>query len=239
MIAGAGSGGGAGLQRRERILLVEDESAIRELVAFHLEEAGYETLQAASGERGLALALSEEPALVLLDLMLPGLDGSEMLRRLRRESRVPVIMVTARGEEADRVRGLELGADDYVVKPFSPRELVARVRAVLRRAAGDAEELALGPLRLDLLGHRCFVRDSEVALTLTEFGLLQALMEHPGQVLSREKLLERVWGYDYYGDARTVDVHVRHLREKIEENPSEPQFVETVRGVGYRFGRPG
>lgn len=227
------------MQRRERILLVEDESAIRELVAFHLEEAGYEALQADSGERGLSVALSEEPALVLLDLMLPGLDGSEVLRRLRRESRVPVIMLTARGAEADRVRGLELGADDYIVKPFSPAELVARVRAVLRRAGGDAQEIAVGPLRLDLLGHRCFVRDREVALTLTEFGLLQALMEHPGQVLSRDRLLERVWGYDFYGDARTVDVHVRHLREKIEENASEPQFVETVRGVGYRFGRSG
>lgn len=227
------------MQRRERILLVEDESAIRELVAFHLEEAGYEALQAETGEEGLAMALRDEPALVILDLMLPGLDGSEVLRRMRRESRVPVVMLTARGEEADRVRGLELGADDYMVKPFSPRELVARVRAVLRRTSADTEEIASGPVRLDLLGHRCFVDGGEVSLTLTEFGLLHALMEHPGQVLTREKLLERVWGYDFYGDARTVDVHVRHLREKIEENPSEPLLVETVRGVGYRFGRAG
>lgn len=222
-----------------RILVVEDEGAIRELVAFHLEEAGYEVLQAATGEEGLALALSQDPQLLVLDLMLPGLDGTDVLRQLRRESRVPVVMLTARGEEADRVRGLELGADDYIVKPFSPRELVLRIRAVLRRSGSDTERIEHGGVVLDLLSHRCFVGEREVPLTLTEFGLLRALLEHPGQVLTRERLLERVWGFDFYGDARTVDVHIRHLREKIELNPSEPQLVETVRGVGYRFGRAG
>ncbi len=221
--------------RRDRVLVVEDEDAIRELVAFHLESEGFTVLQAPDGEQGVALARSEEVQLVVLDLMLPKLDGVAVLREIRRQSRVPVIMLTARTEEADRVRGLELGADDYMGKPFSPRELVTRVKAVLRRTEPPIDRLSAGGVTLDLTAHRCYVEDREVSLTLTEFGLLQSLMERPGQVLTREVLLEKVWGYDFYGDARTVDVHVRHLREKVEAEPSQPHLVETVRGVGYRF----
>ncbi len=223
------------MARQGTVLIVEDEEAIRDLVAFHLESAGFQVLQAADGEEGLRLALETSPDLVLLDLMLPILDGVSMLRALRRQSRVPVIMLTARTEEADRVRGLELGADDYVGKPFSPRELVARVKAVLRRTDPPTEHLAAGGVEIDVAAHRCYVDGRERELTLTEFGLLQALMERPGQVLTREMLLEKVWGYDYYGDARTVDVHVRHLREKVEAEPSHPRLIATVRGVGYRF----
>ena len=221
--------------RQGTVLIVEDEEAIRDLVAFHLETAGFQVIQAEDGEDGLRQALDAAPDLVLLDLMLPRLDGVALLRALRRQSRVPVIMLTARTEEADRVRGLELGADDYVGKPFSPRELVARVKAVLRRTDPPTERLAAGDVEIDLAAHRCYVQGRERELTLTEFGLLQALMERPGQVLTREMLLEKVWGYDYYGDARTVDVHVRHLREKVEAEPSRPRLIETVRGVGYRF----
>jgi phosphate regulon transcriptional regulator PhoB len=221
--------------RQGTVLIVEDEEAIRDLVAFHLETAGFQVIQAEDGEEGLRQALDEAPDLVLLDLMLPRLDGVALLRALRRLSRVPVIMLTARTEEADRVRGLELGADDYVGKPFSPRELVARVKAVLRRTDPPTDRLAAGGVEIDLQAHRCYVQGRERELTLTEFGLLQTLMERPGQVLTREMLLEKVWGYDYYGDARTVDVHVRHLREKVEAEPSRPRLIETVRGVGYRF----
>ncbi len=223
--------------RRDRVLVVEDEEAIRELVAFHLEEAGFTVVQAVDGEQAIALAREEELQLAVLDLMLPKVDGVAVLRELRKLGRLPVIMLTARTEEADRVRGLELGADDYMGKPFSPRELVARVKAVLRRSEPDAESISAGGVTLDLAAHRCYVAEREVALTLTEFGLLRALMERPGQVLTREILLQRVWGYDFYGDARTVDVHVRHLREKVEEEPSRPRLVETVRGVGYRFAQ--
>jgi len=227
--------GGISVGRHDQVLVVEDEDAIRELVAYHLEAAGFTALQAADGEEALRIARAETPQLIVLDLMLPKLDGVSVLRELRRDSRVPVIMLTARTEEADRIRGLELGADDYIGKPFSPRELVARVKAVLRRTEPPVERIVVGPVELDLTAHRCFVQGREVVLTLTEFGLLRALMDRPGQVLTRELLLEKVWGYDFYGDARTVDVHVRHLREKVEEEPSQPQFVETVRGVGYRF----
>ena len=223
------------MARQGSVLIVEDEEAIRDLVAFHLEAAGFQVRQASDGVDGLRLALEEPPDLLLLDLMLPGLDGVALLRALRRESRVPVIMLTARTEEADRVRGLELGADDYVGKPFSPRELVARVKAVLRRTDPPIERLAAGGVEIDLSAHRCFVDGVERELTLTEFGILRTLMERPGQVLTRELLLEKVWGFDYYGDARTVDVHMRHLREKVEAEPSRPRLIETVRGVGYRF----
>ena len=223
------------MARQGSVLIVEDEEAIRDLVAFHLEAAGFQVRQASDGVEGLRQALEEPPDLLLLDLMLPGLDGVALLRALRRESRVPVIMLTARTEEVDRVQGLELGADDYVGKPFSPRELVARVKAVLRRTDPPIERLAAGGVEIDLPAHRCFVEGSERELTLTEFGILRMLMERPGQVLTREMLLEKVWGFDYYGDARTVDVHVRHLREKVEAEPSRPRLIETVRGVGYRF----
>jgi len=223
------------LARPPAVLIVEDEAAIRELVAFHLETAGFAVRQAGDGEQGLASALSDPPDLIVLDLMLPGMDGVALLQSLRKVSRVPVVMLTARAEEADRVRGLELGADDYVAKPFSPRELVARIRAVLRRAEPQSDHLSAGGVELDVTAHRCFVGGRERELTLTEFGILHTLMERPGQVLTREMLLEKVWGYDYFGDARTVDVHVRHLREKVEAEPSQPRLIETVRGVGYRF----
>lgn len=258
----------------ETILVVEDEPAILELISFNLTKSGYEVVQAGDGEAALQLAREVGPDLVILDLMLPGLDGLEVCREIRHKSWVPIIMVTARREEVDRVVGLELGADDYITKPFSPRELIARVRAQLRRAsvagaagraggeeragAADsrpfsgirreseqavstregvdaAEIISSGELIVDLGKHRVSAGGREVDLTPTEFELLRILASNPGQAFTREILLDKVWGMDFYGDQRTVDVHVRHLREKIEEDPARPRYIETVRGVGYRF----
>ncbi len=228
------------------ILVVDDEPHIRELVKVFLEASGYRVLEAADGETALELARSSHPDLVVLDLMLPGTDGWEVCRRLRQASGLPIIMLTARTDEVDRVVGLELGADDYLTKPFSPRELVARVRAVLRRAgerAGRPETAdCSGPRRL---AFACFALDREareltvdgkpVPCPLKEFELLWTLATHPRRVFTREELLNLVWGYDYYGDLRTVDVHVRRLREKIEPDPARPRYLKTVWGVGYRF----
>ncbi len=221
---------------------MEDETAIAETIVFNLEREGYRATTAADGHTGLRLALQAPPPdLIILDLMLPGMDGIEVCRAIRAAGlTIPVIMLTARGGEADRVLGLEMGADDYVTKPFSLRELLARIRSVLRRSepgAGAGQVLAIGNLRLDLEGHEAWVDDKRVDLSAKEFELLRALVRHRGQVLSRDQLLDLVWGQDFYGDPRTVDVHIRWLREKIEADPANPDLILTVRGSGYKFRR--
>jgi len=223
-----------------RVLIVEDDPTVAEVVSRYLLREGYQVEAVADGALGLQRALAEPPDLVVLDLMLPSMGGLELCRRLRAVVPVPVIMLTARGEEADRIVGLELGADDYVAKPFSPRELTARVKAVLRRAAVPlvpAEEpalLALAGLEVDVVAHEARLRGALVDLTTKEFDLLVHLMRHPRRAFRREELLEAIWGFSY-GDTSTVTVHVRRLREKIEVDPTTPRLVCTVRGVGYRF----
>src|SRR5690242_2609677 len=220
------------------VLVVDDEATIREIVVRYLERDGFRTLEAADGDRAAKLLETETPDLVVLDLMLPGVDGLELCRRLRARSQVPVIMLTARGEEADRIVGLDLGADDYVTKPFSPRELTARVRTVLRRAQLDItpeDTLSFDGLVIDS-SSRDVTRDGEpLRLTAREFDLLWFLARHPRRVFAREHLMRRVWGYASAVDTGTVTVHMRRLREKIEEDPSRPRYLETVWGVGYRF----
>lgn len=224
----------------ERILIVDDEETILDLLEFHLQREGYRTLRATDGETALSLWETEQPEAVILDIMLPGADGLTVARTIRRSGMTPVILVSARGEEADRVRGLDIGADDYIVKPFSPRELLARVRAVLRRSReGSREVVEIGDLVVDLDAQSVTREGRAVALTYTEFALLRCLIAHRGRVLTRPFLLEKVWGFDFYGDSRTVDVHVRHLREKIERDPAHPAIIETVRGVGYRLRAAG
>jgi len=222
------------------ILVVDDEPAIVDALRYNLEKSHHRVLVAQDGERALQLAASGAPDLVILDLMLPGIDGLEVCRRLRQTGQIPIIMLTARDEEVDRVVGLELGADDYVAKPFSMRELMARVRALLRRATrpptGDeARHLTAGDLSVDL-NRREVTRDGHLlALKPKEFDLLVFLLRNPGRVFTREQLLDQIWGYDFAGDTRTVDVHVRWLREKTEEEPGSPRRLVTVRGVGYRL----
>jgi DNA-binding response OmpR family regulator len=221
------------------VLVIDDDPTLSEVVSRYLEREGFEVSQSMDGNAGLAAAIETLPDLVVLDLMLPGIDGFEVFRRLRAIAPIPVVMLTARGEEDDRVAGLELGADDYVAKPFSPRELTARVRAVLRRASGGvspAEEsmLRAGPLEVDLLAHEVRRGGRPLTLTVKEFDLLAFLMRSPNRAFRREELLEAVWGYSY-GDTATVTVHVRRLREKVEDDPSAPRYLCTVRGVGYRF----
>jgi DNA-binding response OmpR family regulator len=224
-----------------RVLIIEDDRNVSEVVARYLEREGYQVDIVDDGSVGLERALADPPDLVLLDLMLPSLGGLEVCRRLRASVPVPVIMLTARGEESDRIAGLELGADDYVAKPFSPRELTARVKAVLRRATGvlaapyaEATVLRGGSLEVDPVTHEAHVDGRLVALTAKEFDLLVHLMRYPRRAFRREELLEDVWGFSY-GDTSTVTVHIRRLREKIEADPSAPRHVCTVWGVGYRF----
>jgi two-component system response regulator ResD len=223
-----------------RVLVVEDEPVTAEIVCRYLDRAGYATMSEGDGNAAVARASAWRPDLVVLDIMLPGLNGLEVLRRLRdrRGPRVAVILLTAKGEEADRIRGLLLGADDYVVKPFSPAELVARVAAVLRR--GHDEEQPAAPLILDGLeihpaGRVVLVDGREVALTQREFDLLLFLAGRPGQVFTREQLMDAVWRFAFYSDTTTVTVHIRRLRAKIERDPARPRYIETVWGVGYRF----
>ncbi len=232
-----------GSQQMPKILLVEDEATVRDTLALNLRAENYEVLTAADGVEGLHLAREQAADLIILDLMLPELDGLSLCRMLRRDSgsnaTVPIIMLTARGTEMDCITGLETGADDYVVKPFSLGELLARVRATLRRARTDhrapATRLSSNELNLDLLARRAYLDQAELRLTHREFDLLAELMRNQGAVLSRDLLLNRVWGYDYVGDSHTVDVHIRWLREKIEADPSAPKRITTVRDVGYRF----
>ena len=222
-----------------RVLIVEDDPNVAEVVGRYLVREGYSVETEADGLRGLEQALADPPDLVVLDLMLPSLSGLEVCRRLRAVAPVPVIMLTARGEEVDRIAGLELGADDYVAKPFSPRELTARVKAVLRRASGvvafgEAAMLRAGSLEVDPVAHEARVEGALVSLTAREFDLLVHLMRNPRRAFRREELLADVWGFAY-GDTSTVTVHVRRLREKVEADPSAPRHVCTVWGVGYRF----
>jgi DNA-binding response OmpR family regulator len=222
------------------VLVVDDEPIVREVVVGYLQREGFKTLEAGDGHRAKELLERDRPDLVVLDLMLPGIDGLELCRWIRARSSLPVIMLTARGEEADRIVGLELGADDYVTKPFSPRELAARVRTVLRRSAPLAAEetrLSFDELEIDASTREVTKAGDLVRLTAREFDLLWFLASHPRRVFSRSQLMDRVWGYEAALDTGTVTVHVRRLREKIEDDPSQPRFLETVWGVGYRFAQ--
>ena len=219
-----------------KILLIDDEVAILNLISAYLKPEGFEVFTATDGLSALQAARAYQPDIIVLDVMLPGMDGVEVLTRLRRESEVYVIMLTAKTEETDKIIGLSVGADDYVTKPFSPRELVARIKAALRRMRSDGEArigniLQYSHIRIDTGSRQVWVDSRPVELTQTEFDLLAALAEHRGMVLSREQLLEKVWGYDYFGDLRVVDVHLGHLRQKLGND----QLITTVRGVGYRF----
>lgn len=228
----------------ETILIVEDEENILEALRYNLEREGYDVYTAVDGEEGLNLARRTKPDLVILDVMLPKMDGFEVCRILRGETDVPIIMLTARGEEVDRVVGLEMGADDYVTKPFSTREFTVRVRNMLRRSKLSAnvksssvggDVLVAGDLEVDLASHVVRRNGAVVELKPREFDLLALLVKNPGRAFSRDQMLEQLWGHNYYGDSRTVDVHVRWLREKIEPDPGKPRRLVTVRGVGYRF----
>ncbi|AQQ14250.1 Sensory transduction protein regX3 [Corynebacterium glaucum] len=224
------------------ILIVEDEESLAEPLAYLLQKEGFETLLATDGTAALELFSDEVVDLVLLDLMLPGMSGTDVCRKLRSESDVPIIMVTARDSEIDKVVGLELGADDYVTKPYSTRELVARIRAVLRRGPEveeldelDDQILEAGRVRMDVERHTVLVDGQPVAMPLKEFDLLECLMRNAGRVLTRGQLIDRIWGADYVGDTKTLDVHVKRLRTKIEQEPSRPKQLVTVRGLGYKF----
>ncbi len=220
------------------VLIVEDEGDIAELIAFHLTNVGFTARIARDGKQALDLIGREPPALIILDLMLPGMDGLEVCRRVRAAHAIPIIMLTAKTEEVDRIVGLEMGADDYVTKPFSPRELIARVRAVLRRAAQPGEPtpepLTVGPVRLDPLRHLVTKADEPLELSAMEFKLLEFFFRHPGRVFTRTQLLDQVWGAAHFVEPRTVDVHIRRLREKIEEDARDPALILTVRGLGYK-----
>jgi DNA-binding response OmpR family regulator len=222
------------------ILVVEDESSLASTLSYNLRKNGFNVVSAGDGVEGLRAARRDRPDLIVLDLMLPKMDGIEVCRRVRAESDVPIIMLTAKSEELDKVVGLEMGADDYLTKPFSMRELMARVRALLRRAsnrevADDTSKLILGEIVLDLRGRNVLKGQEELILKPKEFDLLFFMARNSGQVFTREQLLENVWGYDFFGGSRTVDVHIRWLREKLEETPEKPKHLLTVRGVGYKF----
>jgi len=220
-----------------KILVIDDEPSIHNVVTAYLKAEGYEFQSAMDGPAGLTAARSFKPDIIVLDVMLPGMDGIELLANLRRESNVYVIMLTARSEETDKIVGLSVGADDYLTKPFSPRELIARIKSALRRIQSTndpsdaASKLVFPHIRIDPSARRVWVEERLVDLTAVEFDLLIALAQHHGMVLSREQLLEKVWGYDYFGDTRVVDVHIGHIRQKLGED----RYIETIRGVGYRF----
>ena len=229
-----------GQEQSRRILVVDDEAVVTEVVERYLRKEGYEVASAADGAEALRIAGKWAPDLIILDLMLPVIDGLEVCRRIRKESRVPIIMVTAKGEETDRIVGLEMGADDYMVKPFSPRELVTRVKTVLRRVAAGPVASPSGVLRYGRLvvnpnARLVTLGEKDVHLTAKEFDLIHFLAAHPGQVFTREQLMDKVWDYTYAGDLSTVTVHVRRLREKVEPDPMRPAFIKTVWGVGYKF----
>lgn len=228
----------------KNILIVEDEKNIVDILKFNLEREGFQTLYALDGQAGLELALKEDVDLVLLDIMLPEMDGFTVCKKIREKKDVPIIMLTAREEEVDKVLGLEFGADDYMTKPFSTRELMARVKANLRRTefggevkSGMKNVIGLGDLKIDVDSYEVSREGKPIELTLREFELLKFLASSKGQIFTRENLLQKVWGYEYYGDVRTVDVTVRRMREKIEINPASPEFIMTKRGVGYYIKR--
>ena len=223
-----------------RILVIEDESSFSEAISFLLRKEGFEVGVAETGQAGLEEYERHGADLILLDLMLPGLSGTEVCRQIRTKSQVPIIMLTAKDAEIDKVVGLELGADDYVTKPYSSRELIARINAVLRRAQNPETEIengiiTIGSIRLDIDRHQMSVNGVAVALPLKEFELLEFLMRNSGRVLTRSQLIDRVWGSDYFGDTKTLDVHIKILRAKIEVEPANPIFIQTVRGLGYKF----
>lgn len=228
---------------KEKILIVDDEEHIVELIKFNLLNAGYDVFTANDGIEAVKIAKAEKPNLLLLDLMLPGIDGFDVCKEIKRDSemrKTSIIMLTAKGEELDKILGLELGADDYITKPFSVRELLARVKAVLRRTNAfieveDDDVYNSENLKVDFERHEVYVNENKVDLTLKEFELLQILIKNKGKILKRETLLDKIWGYEYIGETRTVDVHIRYLRKKIEEDDKNPRFIETIRGVGYRF----
>ena len=235
--------------KAKKVLIIEDEKSISDIIKFNLTKEGYEIETAYDGEEGLTKALSSNPDLVLLDIMLPIIDGFQVCKKIRETSSVPIIMLTAKEEEVDKVLGLELGADDYMTKPFGMRELIARIKANIRRtsfmvgeneSAGNhnAKISTYGNLTIDMTKYEVRKDDRVLELTLREFELLKYLAEQENQVFSREQLLEEVWGYEYYGDIRTVDVTVRRLREKVEDDPGEPKYIMTKRGIGYFFRRP-
>ncbi|MDR7869011.1 MAG: response regulator transcription factor [Sporomusaceae bacterium] len=225
------------------ILVVDDEANIRQLVRYNLEKEGFTCSEAADGQACLESVRRERPDLIILDIMLPEKDGLEVCRQLKAQAAtaaIPIIMLTAKAEEIDTILGLEMGADDYMTKPFSPRELTARVKAVLRRSQKEpqqADELAAGRVRLNLLRHEAFLGEERLELTPKEYELLKLFLANIGRAFSRDQLLETVWGYEYAGDSRTVDVHIRHLRLKLAGEPAVAQAIETVRGVGYRLGK--
>lgn len=222
--------------------MVDDEENIRILVRFNLEKSGYEVIEAGDGKEALRLVAAMRPEIVLLDLMLPGMDGLEVCRSLKsnpQTAALPIIMLTAKSDEIDRVIGLEMGADDYLTKPFSQRELLARIKAVLRRSkpGTTTDELVVGRLRMNFAQYEAWLDGEKLELTPKEYEMLKLLAENAGNVFSREQLLEKVWGYEYFGDTRTVDVHIRHLRAKMERVPEMAAALETVRGVGYRLSK--
>lgn len=227
---------------RKKVLVVDDEQHIVELIQFNLESNGFDVLTSDNGEEAIAIAQEELPDVILLDLMLPGIDGFEACKKIRldhKTSKIPIIMLTAKGEETDKVLGLELGADDYLTKPFSVRELTARIKAVLRRFEEVPKEngkiIRCHDILIDMERHEVKKNEKVLELTLKEFELLKILAENRGKVLSRNFLLDEVWGYDYFGETRTVDVHIRHLRKKIEDNDRHPVYIETIRGIGYKM----
>lgn len=224
----------------DSILIVDDEEHIRELIRYNLEKQGYKIFCAENGKEALETAKDKKPTLILLDVMLPKMDGYDVCKEIRRDTSIsttPIIMITAKGEELDKVLGLELGADDYITKPFSIRELIARIKAVLRRTVlqNTEEPFKFEDLKMDFEKHEVVKDGEKVDLTLKEFQLLEILIKNKGRVLTREYLLDKIWGYEYIGETRTVDVHIRHLRQKIEKDDKNPKYIETIRGVGYRF----
>lgn len=223
---------------KEKILVVDDERNIVELLKFNLEKDGYEVIAAYDGVEAVKLAKEERPDLIILDIMLPGQGGLEVCRQIRKEMKTPIIMATAKGEEIDKILGLELGADDYVTKPFSPRELLARVKAILRRTSvrpEEQDEISVRDISINLVKHEVRVKGNLVELKPKEFELLKLLATNSGKVFTRDFLLEQLWGYDYLGDTRTVDVHVRRIRQKIEDDAAVPRYLKTVHGIGYKF----
>lgn len=225
----------------EKILIIDDELHIVELIKYNLEMNGYKVYYALNGNEGMNIAYEKKPDLILLDIMLPEIDGFEVCKKIKRDdelANIPIIMLTAKGEEFDKILGLELGADDYITKPFSVRELVARIKVVLRRNTKEEKQnniITIGNLTIDMERHEVLKDGKRVELTLKEFELLKLLILNKGKVMTRDFLLDKIWGYEYYGETRTVDVHVRHLRQKIEEDDKNPKYIETVRGIGYKF----
>lgn len=224
----------------EKILIVDDEINIRELISYNLKSSGYSTISTDNGISALKTVKEEKPCLVLLDLMLPGMDGFEVCKEIRKDNEIsatPIIMISAKGDEFDKVLGLELGADDYITKPFSVRELISRVKAVLRRTTIITMEnsFTFENIKIDFEKHEVTKKGEKIDLTLKEFELLETLIKNKGRVMTRDFLLDKIWGYEYIGETRTVDVHIRHLRQKIEDDDKVPKFIETIRGVGYRF----